>query len=65
MPLVFLRIQLPLDSLSDRACGSAGTGMRAQSDYVEAVYQYLLSLAAIERVTAGGIRPDFPGRPRP
>ena len=41
------------------------TGMRAQSDYVEAVYQYLLSLAAIERVTAGGIRPDFPGRPRP
>jgi hypothetical protein len=37
-------------------------GSRAQSDYVEAVYQYLLSLAAIERVTAGGIRPDFPGR---
>jgi outer membrane protein TolC len=35
---------------------------KAQSDYVEAVYQYLLSLAAIERITAGGVRPAFPGR---
>lgn len=35
---------------------------RAQSDYVEAVYQHLLSLAALERVTAGGVRPAFPGR---
>jgi outer membrane protein TolC len=34
----------------------------AQRDYVEAVYQYLLALAALERVTAGGIRPNFPGR---
>jgi outer membrane protein TolC len=35
---------------------------RAQSDYVEAVYNYLLSLAALERITAGGICPAFPGR---
>jgi outer membrane protein TolC len=34
----------------------------AQADYVTAVYQYLLTLAALERVTAGGIRPEFPGR---
>ncbi len=35
---------------------------KAQSDYVLAVQEYLLALAALERVTAGGIRPDFPGR---
>ncbi|HEY1191448.1 MAG TPA: TolC family protein [Gemmata sp.] len=35
---------------------------RAQSGYFEAVYQYLLALAALERVTAGGIRPAFPDR---
>ncbi|MFM8273123.1 MAG: TolC family protein [Gemmata sp.] len=35
---------------------------KAQSDYVEAVYTYLMSLAALERVTAGGIRPSFPDR---
>lgn len=35
---------------------------KAQSDYVEAVWQYLLTLAHLERVTAGGVRPDFPGR---
>ncbi|MBP3956428.1 TolC family protein [Gemmata sp. G18] len=35
---------------------------RAQSEYVEAVYQYLLALAALERVTAGGIHPEFPDR---
>lgn len=35
---------------------------QAQSDYFEAVYQHLLALAALERVTAGGIRPAFPGR---
>ena len=38
------------------------TAARAQSDYVESVYQYLLALAALERVTAGGIRPSFPDR---
>jgi outer membrane protein TolC len=36
--------------------------IKAQSDYVEAVYQHLLSLAALERITAGGICPKFPGR---
>jgi outer membrane protein TolC len=35
---------------------------KAQSDYLQAVNDYLLALAALERVTAGGIRPDFPGR---
>ncbi len=35
---------------------------KAQSDYLQAVHEYLLSLAALERVTAGGIRPEFPGR---
>jgi outer membrane protein TolC len=35
---------------------------KAQSDYVEAVFQHLLSLAALERITAGGITPAFPGR---
>ncbi len=35
---------------------------KAQSEYVQAVHDYLLALAALERVTAGGIRPSFPGR---
>jgi len=39
-------------------------GARARSDYVDAVYQYLLVLAAIERITAGGVCPPFPGRER-
>jgi outer membrane protein TolC len=35
---------------------------KAQSDYLQAVHDYLMALAALERVTAGGIRPEFPGR---
>lgn len=35
---------------------------KVQSEYIEAVYNQLLSLAALERITAGGIRPAFPGR---
>lgn len=35
---------------------------KVQSDYVTAVYEYLLALSALERVTAGGIKPSFPGR---
>lgn len=35
---------------------------KAQSDYLQAVQEYLLALAALERITAGGIRPEFPGR---
>jgi hypothetical protein len=38
------------------------TVAKVQSDYVEAVFDHLLSLAALERITAGGIRPAFPGR---
>lgn len=35
---------------------------KAQADYVTAVYEYILALAALERITAGGICPAFPGR---
>jgi len=35
---------------------------KAQSDYVQAKFQYLQALAALERITAGGIRPAFPDR---
>lgn len=38
------------------------TAAKVQSDYVEAVFNHLLALAALERITAGGIRPAFPGR---
>lgn len=62
-----------LQKLTEAAAGSPNAGKdalvqgfvaaaKAQSDYVEAVWQHLLALAALERITAGGIRPDFPGR---
>jgi outer membrane protein TolC len=35
---------------------------KAQADYVEAVFDHLKSLATLERVTAGGVCPAFPGR---
>ena len=35
---------------------------KVQADYVESVLDHLLTLAALERITAGGIRPAFPGR---
>jgi outer membrane protein TolC len=35
---------------------------KAQSEYVEAVLEHLKALAALERVTAGGVVPAFPGR---
>ena len=35
---------------------------KAQADYIEANLNYILALSALERVTAGGIRPAFPGR---
>jgi hypothetical protein len=38
------------------------TTTKVQSDYIEAVYEHLQTLAALERITAGGIRPAFPGR---
>ncbi len=34
----------------------------AMGGYVEAAFYYLETLAALERVTAGGVRPAFPGR---
>ncbi|MBN9520186.1 TolC family protein [bacterium] len=46
----------------DQLVGGYVQAAKAQSDYVEAVWQYLLTLAHLERVTAGGVRPDFPGR---
>jgi outer membrane protein TolC len=38
------------------------TTTKVQADYVEAVFEHLQTLAALERITAGGIRPAFPGR---
>ena len=35
---------------------------KAQSEYVEAVFEHIKALATLERVTAGAIRPAFPGR---
>jgi outer membrane protein TolC len=35
---------------------------KAQAEYVQAVFDHLKALAALERVTAGGVRPAFPGR---
>ncbi len=46
----------------DQLVGGYVQAAKAQSEYVEAVWQYLLTLAHLERVTAGGVRPDFPGR---
>ncbi len=51
-----------LTKAKDQLVQSAVVAAKAQSDYIEAVYQYLLALAALERVTAGGIRPSFPDR---
>jgi len=38
------------------------TVAKVQSDYVEAVFDHVLALAALERITAGGIKPAFPDR---
>jgi len=39
-----------------------GQAAESQGEYVQAVFEYLLEMAALERVTAGGVRPAFPGR---
>jgi outer membrane protein TolC len=39
-----------------------GQAAQTEADYHLAMFEYLLELAALERVTAGGVRPDFPGR---
>jgi outer membrane protein TolC len=51
-----------LKSQKDQLVLGYVTASEAQSDYVAAVYEYILALAAIERITAGGVRPSFPGR---
>ncbi len=35
---------------------------KAQAKYVKAVYEHLLSLIALEKVTGGAVAPSFPGR---
>lgn len=35
---------------------------QTQAAYLDAVLQHLLALSALERITAGGIQPAFPGR---
>ncbi len=44
----------------DQLLAAEVSAATTQSDYPKAVYDYLLALAALERVTAGGIRPEFP-----
>ena len=33
---------------------------KSQAEYLEAVYENIKALATLERVTAGGVKPDFP-----
>ena len=35
---------------------------KAQAEYLEAVFEHIKVLASLERVTAGAVRPEFPGR---
>lgn len=35
---------------------------KAQSEYLDAVFEHIKALATLERVTAGAVRPAFPGR---
>jgi outer membrane protein TolC len=46
----------------DQLVLSYGQAAEAQAEYHIAVFQYLLEMAAMERVTAGGVKPAFPGR---
>jgi len=39
-----------------------GQSAESMAAYVESAFFYLQTLAALERVTAGGVRPAFPGR---
>jgi hypothetical protein len=34
----------------------------AQSNYLDAVYEHVKSMIALERVTAGAVKAGFPGR---
>lgn len=46
----------------DQLVLSYGQAAEAQAEYNLALFQYVLDMAAMERVTAGGVRPAFPGR---
>jgi outer membrane protein TolC len=35
---------------------------KVQADYTKAILDHVLALAALERITAGGVQPAFPGR---
>jgi outer membrane protein TolC len=37
-----------------------GLAAKAQADFLEAVYENIKALATLDRVTAGGVKPDFP-----
>lgn len=52
----------PTTKQKDQLLQAEVIAAKAQSDYLQAVHEYLLALAALERVTAGGIRPEFPNR---
>jgi outer membrane protein TolC len=46
----------------DRLMLAYGQAAQASSKYITAVFDYLVALAALEKVTAGGVKPAFPGR---
>lgn len=46
----------------DVLVGGYVAASKAQSDYAEAVFEHLLALAALERVTGGAVRVPFPNR---
>lgn len=56
------RDQADATKAKDQLLQAEVVAAKSQSDYLLAVQEYLLSLAALERTTAGGIRPAFPGR---
>ena len=60
--LKYTRENLPNIKAKDQVFQVEVLVAKAQSDYVEAVFQHLLALSALERITAGGISPAFPGR---
>jgi outer membrane protein TolC len=46
----------------DQIVQSEITTAKVQADYIESLHEYIESLAALERITAGGVHPEFPGR---
>ena len=57
-----IRDRAPLVKAKDQLVQAEVLAANAQAAYVEAVWEHLLALGALERITAGGIRPAFPGR---